>query len=280
MTNSALLPKLQSHEPKQVVHTSSSLTAPLVGRGQSIYQVAAMSRGVSLGAVLIVSLLGCDFDSKGIGDPAAESTPEGSSSAPGTNPGTEGSTNVEIPVEFDTYVNQATPNGSFGRDSSLRVGSGSKLSRASRTLVWADLSELPNCDITRAELFLYFYADGEDEWDEHDTTVRAYAVTRDWAETFANWADAAPDQPWPTPGGNFDPTVVDGAVIFGGDFRWIRWDITSEATDWCMDFEANYGLLLAEPADSTSSEGRKHFVSGNDWMNEAKRPHIRVTPAP
>jgi hypothetical protein len=160
------------------------------------------------------------------------------------------------------------------------VGSGSSPDRANRTLVQADVTTLPKCDIAFAELFLYYYADGEPEWAVENTTVNAYRVVRPWDPTFATWMESAVNTAWSVPGGDFDLTVLDSTVVAGGNFDWIRWDITAAAQTWCDDPPMNVGIMLAQPADMVGMEGRKHFVASDDWMNEATQPFVRITLSP
>lgn len=115
---------------------------------------------------------------------------------------------VDVVVDIDTYIYSRTPNSNYGNNPSMTVG-GDSPDHIRRILMWwdvsgvsipSDIDELISCVIQA-----YVKQDEEDRW--HDV----HFLQKPWKEIEATWINrlTSPDnQPWATPGGDFDSTAL------------------------------------------------------------------------
>ncbi|NJN68751.1 MAG: DNRLRE domain-containing protein [Chloroflexaceae bacterium] len=154
-------------------------------------------------------------------------------------------------------------------------------------LIRWDLSALPaNITIQEATLELYRF-DGDVS---SEMQVALYRVTRGWSEGSgvnfwpadegyvadgATWNQARPGEPWTTPGGDYDPTVLDQATVAATfDDDWLRLDATEGVQAWVEQGQSNEGFMVR----ALSGEGYHLYASSNATDTQAAmRPRLVLT---
>ncbi|WP_053204941.1 DNRLRE domain-containing protein [Jiangella muralis] len=107
-----------------------------------------------------------------------------------------------------------------------------------------------------------------------------HRVTRTWDETTATWNSARvpfnPD-PWTTPGGDYDPAVIDWVTSATDNPKWLSWSVTGLVQRWVNGpLLSNFGALI-KARNEALEYGVSEFVS-NELASEPKlRPMLRVT---
>ncbi|CAG0937568.1 tRNA3(Ser)-specific nuclease WapA [Thermoflexales bacterium] len=149
---------------------------------------------------------------------------------------TQGSPAI-LPVQADTWINQALPSTNYGTDSQLYVG---RLSgNARNTLLKFDTSSLPsNAVIVTAALELYSEINLLKP--EAPTDIWADAILSTWDESTVNWNTRPVTQTM----GDLPKAYATG---------WLRWDVSNLVRGWFSGTIANHGIQLRLDPTGTSS---------------------------
>lgn len=132
-----------------------------------------------------------------------------------------------------------------------------------RGLLRFDLSDIPAGATIRSATLYLNSVDGNRG---HVNSV--YRVTTEWNEGTATWND-----PWNTPGGDFDGQALITTFEIGAMGCAIPVDLTSLVTSWVEGGYANYGILIT----ASGPRSVAHYVSKEDTVNPALRPQLVVT---
>ncbi|MCW5859838.1 MAG: DNRLRE domain-containing protein, partial [Caldilineales bacterium] len=141
----------------------------------------------------------------------------------------------------DSWIDAAQPSANFGNDDLLEI----RASGQASSLLRFDLGRLPaHAFIQNATLSL----DTQQRANASPLVVAAYRLRRPWQPEAVTWLQAAPGDPWQSPGGagplDRDPALI-SSVQVASLFVTYEWDVTSAARDWYSHPESNDGLLLA-----------------------------------
>jgi RHS repeat-associated protein len=103
-----------------------------------------------------------------------------------------------------------------------------------------------------------------------------YALTRDFSETTATWNRASSTTPWTTPGGDYNPTLVDYVPTMTNDPKWHIWWIDALAQQWVNTPSSNKGALIRTRAESTANQ--LTVFNSNELASEPLlRPRLDLT---
>jgi len=151
---------------------------------------------------------------------------------------TQGSPAI-LPVQADTWINQALPSSNYGSDTQLSVGR--VTGNARHTLLKFDTSSLPSSLVViSASLELYsainlLQPDGA-------TDIWPDAIISTWNENTVNW--------------NTRPvTQAMGDLPKAYAVDWLRWDVTNIVRGWFSGTILNYGIQLRLDPTGASSYG-------------------------
>ncbi|MGH3924989.1 MAG: DNRLRE domain-containing protein, partial [Pseudonocardiaceae bacterium] len=75
-------------------------------------------------------------------------------------------------------------------------------------------------------------------------TFDLHALTRDFSETTATWSRASSTAAWTTPGGDYNPAVVDYVPTMTTDSKWHVWYVDSLVQQWVNTPSSNKGALI------------------------------------
>jgi hypothetical protein len=176
----------------------------------------------------------------------------------------------------DTYVDQYSPDKSYGQAYELKVHhTGSQ-----RMLLHFDLARhIPRgATVTEAALELYVYNRGVSGV---GTAVGAYEILGPWTEAGATWNDAAPGEPWQLSGceGIADRSRDYAAVTtFRYTNQWQTWAderLTQLVQLWVSSPSTNYGVILVPLPGSPRQWWTLH--SSQSVRDREQRPRLRVT---
>ncbi|MFP4521663.1 MAG: DNRLRE domain-containing protein [Fibrobacterota bacterium] len=128
-----------------------------------------------------------------------------------------------------------------------------------RLLYRFDLTPALGANVTSAFFRLFVENPGDGD------TVAAYKLTNSWEEGEGGYQSksgvtwdyrfADDTSPWNTPGGDFEPEILDGAKVPPvGTQGWIELDITSTVQEWLADTSSNHGIILEGYKSWKSSE--------------------------
>ena len=105
--------------------------------------------------------------------------------------------------------------------------------------------------------------------------VDAHRLTRGFTETTATWAKADATNAWTTPGGDYDPAVLDNVTGITNDPEWEVWDVTTAARTWLGTPASNYGLLLKMHDESVASQ--RVMLLASEGQEPLLRPTLEIT---
>ncbi|MBI5566132.1 MAG: DNRLRE domain-containing protein, partial [Chloroflexi bacterium] len=141
---------------------------------------------------------------------------------------TQGSPAI-LPVQADTWINQALPSNNYGTDSQLYVGR--PTGNARNTLLKFDTSSLPSSVVViSASLELYSEINLLNA-PEAVTDIWADAVISTWNENTVNWTTRPVTQAM----GDLPKAYATG---------WLRWDVSNLVRGWYSGTIENYGIQL------------------------------------
>lgn len=181
---------------------------------------------------------------------------------------------MQILAMADAYVRQEYPDENHGLDLDLRAGSGSTTARANRTFMMFDLSGLAGCDVTAAQLSLYYASEA---FGGISPTLEIHRVTASWSESSVTWSSRSSGMPWTAAGGDFDAVATSAVTAQAAAFGWLSWDMSSLVTAWLAGTAPNFGLEILEPNDNAGNMGRKLFASAQSGTSPDHRPVLAVT---
>ncbi len=154
---------------------------------------------------------------------------------------TQGSPAI-LPVQADTWINQALPSNNYNSDSSLWVGR--ITGNARNTLLKFDTSSLPaNAVIITAALELYSEINLMQPTGTSD--IWADAILSPWDESTVNWNSKPVTQ-----------TMGDPPSAY--TTNWLRWDVSNIVRGWFSGTIANNGIQLR--LDPTGTSGYTFFA--------------------
>ncbi|MDH3512778.1 MAG: DNRLRE domain-containing protein, partial [Gammaproteobacteria bacterium] len=177
-------------------------------------------------------------------------------------------TDVERPGNGgqDTYIDDANPSTNFGDQNVIRLSN--KTSSKKRGLVKFKLENLPpDANVTSATLQMNLLGIGSGGV----ASVDVHRVITGWAASSATWNNAAGATPWITPGGDWDSTVEDTAVIDDAVRGATTWDLTALVTSWLDGTYDNEGVMLIGSAGVNHAD----FSTSED-SDPSVRPKLTV----
>jgi hypothetical protein len=138
----------------------------------------------------------------------------------------------------------------------------------------------PGARVTDARLGLYL----EGGSGVVDGVLDLHRISRSWVEGIYDDADPAAGagvtyqeydggNPWTTPGGDYDATVIDSVTLPSMVPGWYAWNVTGQIQDW-LDGAPNYGFLLREGGGDA---GDIDFTSSDNTGNPENRPRLTLT---
>ncbi len=155
---------------------------------------------------------------------------------------TQGSPAI-LPVQADTWINQALPSNNYGNDSGLYVGR--VTGNARNTLLKFDTSSLPSSVVViSAALELYSEINLLNA-PEAATDIWADAIISTWDEGTVNWNSKPVTQTM----GDLPKAYATG---------WLRWDVTNLVRGWYSGTIPNHGIQLR--LDPTGAGGYYFFA--------------------
>lgn len=154
---------------------------------------------------------------------------------------------------YDTCVDQQYPTSNYYLSESLWTG-GQLGSNAMRALIRFDLpSSISASQLTRASLRI--------RKKEHQSpSIVANRITSSWTSNTATWNN----QPGYTSFGCSDVCHAEGS-------DWYGMDVTTIVYNWLNGSYSNYGFLLREQSESSSSQKTKYYSSDSGYPN---RPEL------
>jgi len=174
----------------------------------------------------------------------------------------------------DVHLNDREPSSNYGSNLNLWVSAYHQtvFDETQRTLIRFDLSSLaPGTTIASAELMLY-------TWQEHgpEGVYDAHLMPGPWVEGEATWSASASGQSWTSPGGDYDPTIIDSCTKVNVVVNvWMSWDITDTVQDWVDSVVPNYGVLLKGAGDET--QGVASQFHSSEYGATSVRPQLVIT---
>lgn len=209
-------------------------------------------------------------------DAGTSTGPATTSTSDVTGPATTSAREVVLAADADAYLRQQFPDENHGAAEFLRIGSGSQQGRANRAVFWFDVSSLaPGCNVTGAQLRLYYYGDGDPAWSGVDPDLSLCRITASWTEGGATWRARNVTQNWASAGGDFDAVPIDEVTVTGGQYGWVEWELGWLVEDWCDGTEANQGVVVVEIPDNNGNRGRKLFRASEHPTGQ-QRPQLVV----
>jgi hypothetical protein len=141
---------------------------------------------------------------------------------------TQGSPAI-LPVQADTWINQALPSTNYGSDSSLQVGRVTGSAR--NTLLKFDTSSLPSSLVVISASLEVYSEINRLNAPEGATDIWADAILSTWDESTVNWNTRPVTQ-----------TMGDLPKAYATD--WLRLDVTNIVRGWYSGTIANHGIQL------------------------------------
>lgn len=156
---------------------------------------------------------------------------------------------------YDTCIDQQYPTSNYYLSTNLWTG-GQIGNNAMRTLIKFNLpNNVSGSQITRATLRIQ-------KREYQAPTIRAHRITSAWSSSTTTWNNQ--------PGyalANISPTCT----ADGGD--WYKMDVTSIVYGWLNGTNNNFGFLLKEISESSSSQKTKFYSSDSDYPH---RPELVI----
>ncbi len=151
---------------------------------------------------------------------------------------TQGSPAI-LPVQADTWINQALPSSNYGSDTQLSVGR--VTGNARHTLLKFDTSSLPS-SVVVISAALELYSEINLLQPDGTTDIWPDAIISTWNENTVNW--------------NTRPvTQAMGDLPKAYAVGWLRWDVTNLVRGWYSGTILNYGIQLRLDPTGTGSYG-------------------------
>ncbi|HEX6498205.1 MAG TPA: DNRLRE domain-containing protein, partial [Micromonosporaceae bacterium] len=179
----------------------------------------------------------------------------------------------------DTTLSKALPTTNvdvYDGDHYVSAGNNSSYYGVTRGIVkFPALSDIPStAQIASAKLRMWTTYD----YGAFDGYVDVHKLTRGFSETTATWNNASSTTAWTTPGGDYDPTVLDtvgGNYGITNDPEWEVWDVTSAAQSWLANPSSDYGLLLKMHDESVATQ--RVMLLSSEGAEPMLRPTLEVT---
>jgi len=178
------------------------------------------------------------------------------------------------PSAADAYLDEDRPGTGFGSSSTMSVQSRSG-GRDRRALVQFSLSAIPaGSSITSAtlELFMTGAPSATRTYDVH-------RITRSWVESQVTWDNRDNNTTWTAPGGDYDATPAASSTTGTVSNVWLSWDVTATVQAWYAGSAANYGVLIKDAAENSTTAYTATFASRENGT-AANRPRLVVTYTP
>jgi hypothetical protein len=176
----------------------------------------------------------------------------------------------------DAYLDSANPTYNYGGDQYNYVRNDPKIN----FLISFEMPEEIS-DMIIVDAKIGFYCWSVSSWEEN-AYLNLYRVTEDWIEGnsddsyeegCASWlirsSDAGGEIEWTTPGGTYDPELLDSSLIPNSS-HYPEFDITQLVQEWATEFTLNQGLLLVN--DSPIRTG----IKASEY-SEYGRPYMEIT---
>jgi hypothetical protein len=178
-------------------------------------------------------------DGQGVGTIIDDDIPAGGCSSPV----------ITLTATADTYFRSNQPDSNFGSDPDLRT---KPPASPRNTLIQFDLSGVPTNSVVTCAAFLLSQSSAATA----GQNIQIHQITTAWGENQATWNNRTSANPWTTPGGDFDPTVV-ATFVPSATIHVVN--VTSLAQFWVSNPAVNFGLLLE--AQNISSSGEIQYSS-------------------
>jgi len=108
--------------------------------------------------------------------------------------------------------------------------------------------------------------------DSYGGRLNLHRMQKDWEERVANWNIATTNQPWSTPGGDFEAEPFSGLDFTPAMQDTIAvWDVTTEVQRVHAGGE-NYGWMLKEAGEPEQGNLLKYAFPGRDTQNAEQTP--------
>ncbi|MCP4713968.1 MAG: DNRLRE domain-containing protein, partial [Deltaproteobacteria bacterium] len=131
---------------------------------------------------------------------------------------------LRIPAEADTYIDEISPDRTFGQKWRLLVN-GTRGEQA-HGLLRFDLNSVPETAVVLAATVTFMVHSGGTP-----DPYYVYPLLRDWDAGAATWNSAAAATPWYSPGGDYDPNVFAAAALSQSASGWVGLDVAELITD-------------------------------------------------
>jgi len=106
--------------------------------------------------------------------------------------------------------------------------------------------------------------------DSYGGRLNLHRMQKDWEERVANWNVATTNQPWSTPGGDFESEPFSGLDFTPAMQETIAvWDVTTEVQRVHAGGE-NYGWMLKEAGEPAEGNLLKYAFPGRDTQDAAQ----------
>jgi hypothetical protein len=178
-----------------------------------------------------------------------------------SDPGT-----VIQPSSADAYIAQDEADTNFGSETELTVRSRitGPNPRNWRVLVRFNLSSLPsNGRVDSAILELYVATAPASS-----RTYGAHRLTSNWTELEVTWNSNATGSSWNTVGGDFVDTAANLTDVPAVEDIWVSWNITEVVRGWHNGTYPNYGVLIKDNAENSTTSYETIFASREDLTPE------------
>lgn len=176
----------------------------------------------------------------------------------------------------DAYIRDgASKSKNFGISPILNVGTGRNV------LIRFGLDSLPpGVRVTDAKLALYL----EGGSGVSNAVLDLHRLRRAWVEGIYDGGRPATGEGvtyqeydggnlWITPGGDYDPAVIDSVALPSLNAGWYEWNVTNQIQAW-LDGATNYGFLLRE---GSGAAGDVNFVSSDNTLTPDFHPRLTIT---
>lgn len=171
----------------------------------------------------------------------------------------------------DTYLDSANPTYNYGNDPYDYVRNSPKRN----FIIGFDLpTEIIGKQINSATLVLYCWSISSWQAGQY---LELYRVTEQWEEGTANgayqegsasWNIRTGSNEWATPGGTYEPNLIDSSLIPQTSY-YPQFDITAVVQDWADGVVPNYGLLLLNNTPVTTG------IKASEY-SEYGRPYLSI----
>lgn len=190
-----------------------------------------------------------------------------------------GSTTVTFQPTADAYIDGRSnkTNRNYGGDNQLQVGQNDRYRSLIRFDDIASLTPLSTID----SALLRFYVNNASNSGGADIDIDVNPLTRSWVEGTktgngnadgVTWNDYDGNNPWTTPGGDYDAASMQTLTIPGGDTAiWVEVDVTSLVQEWVDHIRPNDGVILREIPEQ---------VDFNSRESTANQPELVITYTP